>query len=54
MMLRLVMMDEPAGTGSVAIIEDGKTDFRFAVRGLRCDSVKPSGAEPQAKGESVQ
>jgi len=35
-------------------MENKKTDFHFAVRGLRCESLKTNGAEPQAKGESVQ
>jgi hypothetical protein len=35
-------------------MENKKTDFHCAVRGLRCESLETNGAEPQAKGESVQ
>ncbi len=47
-------MDEPTQVSVGRAMENKKTDFHFAVRGLRCESLETNGAEPQAKGESVQ
>ena len=52
----LLMTSHNGRTDSSSVgraMENKKTDLHFAVRGLRCDFAETSGAEPQAKGESV-